>query len=209
MMDLDMPMHGQMNAPWYMGHWEWIELGVFWIAALIVIALLLVFLNRPTRARESPLKVPLSGWRAWPETRLIMLGLPLELLWETAQFPLYDVWHQNDWGYILYGLAHCTFGDLLILLAAYEIVALLRRNRGWYLTHAVSGAVLFTLLGAGYTIYSEILNVRIKGTWGYTELMPLVPGIDIGGMPLLQWLLIPPILLWLMRQTSLLRTSSR
>lgn len=207
-MDLDMPMRHHMNAPWYMGDWERIELGLFWIAALIVIALLFVFLNRRTRTRESPATVPLSGWRAWPETRLIMLGLPLELLWETAQFPLYDVWHQNDWGYILYGLAHCTIGDLLILLAAYELVALLRRHRDWFQVNVVAGGSLFTLLGAGYTVYSEIMNVRIKGTWGYTELMPLVPGIDIGGMPLLQWLLIPPILLWLMRQTSLHRTTS-
>jgi hypothetical protein len=84
MMDLDMPMHHGMNAPWYMGHWEWIELGVFWVAALTVIALLFVFLGRRTRAPKPPVTVPLAGWRAWPETRLIMIGLPLELLWETA-----------------------------------------------------------------------------------------------------------------------------
>lgn len=205
-MDLDMPMRHHMNAPWYMGHLEWIELGVFWIAALIVITLLLVFLSRQARVRKPPLTAPLSGWRAWPETRLIMLGLPLELLWEMAQFPLYDVWHQNDWGYILYGLAHCTLGDLLILLVAYEMVALLRRHRGWFLTNVASGGVLFTLLGVGHTVYSEIMNVRIKGTWGYTDLMPRVPILDIGGMPLLQWLLIPPVLLWLMRQMTAARS---
>lgn len=58
--------------------------------------------------------------------------------------------------------------------------------------------VLFTVLGLTYTIFSEILNTRIKGTWGYTELMPIVPVIEIGGMPFLQWLLIPPILIWFM-----------
>lgn len=207
-MDFDMPMHDHMNAPWYMGRWEWIELGFFWIAALIVVTLLLVVLSRQVPARKSPVTVPLSGWRAWPETRLIMLGLPLELLWETAQFPLYDVWHQNDWGYILYGLAHCTMGDSLILLVAYEIVALWRRRRDWFLDNVASGGALFTLLGAGYTVYSEVMNVRIKGTWGYTDLMPVVPILDIGGMPLLQWLLIPPILLWLMRQVAIARSAT-
>ena len=49
------------------------------------------------------------------------------------------------------------------------------------------------------------MNVRIKGTWGYTELMPIVPGVEIGGTPFMQWLLIPPILLWLMRLTWLAR----
>ena len=64
--------------------------------------------------------------------------------------------------------------------------------------------VPFTLTGVGYTIYSEIANVRIKGTCGYTDLMPIVPIVEIGGTPFLQWLLIPPVLLALM---CLLRTT--
>ncbi len=194
-------MHDIMNPPWPMGQWEWLELTLFWVAAIVVIAMLAVLLAR-RRPRRQPLVTLARGWRSWPEVRLIMLALPLELLWEIAQFPLYDVWHQKDWGYILYGLAHCTLGDLLILLVLYELVALLNRNRHWYANNVVASGLLFTLLGAGYTVYSEIMNVRIKGTWGYTELMPIVPVIDIGGMPFLQWLLVPPVLLWLMRQTA-------
>ena len=187
-----------------MGRWEWLELTLFWVAAIVVIAMLTVLLAR-RQPRRQPIVALVRGWRDWPEIKLVMLALPLELLWETAQFPLYDVWHQKDWGYILYGLAHCTLGDLLILLVSYELVALLNRNRHWYVNNVVASGVLFTLLGTGYTVYSEIMNVRIKGTWGYTELMPIVPVIDIGGMPFLQWLLIPPVLLWLMRQTAFTR----
>ncbi|HED17702.1 MAG TPA: hypothetical protein ENI64_12930 [Gammaproteobacteria bacterium] len=194
-----MPMPDQMNMPWYMGRIEWLEMAVFWLA---VIAVLIVFLASLPVSRTRT-KKPVSGWRDWPEVKLVMLALPLELLWELAQFPLYDVWHQNDWGYILYGLAHCTLGDLLILLVLYEVIALLNRNRSWYAINRVATrGSLFTLLGAGYTVYSEIMNVRIKGTWGYTEQMPLLPIVDIGGMPFLQWLLIPPLLLWLMRMTD-------
>mgnify|MGYP001171409561 CR=1 FL=1 len=72
-------------------------------------------------------------------------------------------------------------------------------GRDWYLRHPVSGGALFTLLGLGYTIYSEYYNVRIQSTWGYTEHMPIVPGIEIGGTPFLQWLLIPFVLVSLMR----------
>jgi hypothetical protein len=78
-------------------------------------------------------------------------------------------------------------------------VALLNRNRRWIEDHILLNGVLFTLAGLGYTIYSEIANVRIKGTWGYTDLMPIVPVVEIGGTPFLQWLLIPPVLLGLMR----------
>lgn len=141
-----------------------------------------------------------------PELQLLRFALPLELLWEIAQFPLYDVWHQEKWSYILYGLAHCTLGDLLILLATYELVALLAGGRAWYRSRPNTGSLLFTLLGAAYTVYSELMNVRIKGTWGYTELMPIVPLLHIGVTPFLQWLLIPPILIWLMRQFADNRT---
>lgn len=142
--------------------------------------------------------VPLSSLDL-PEIRLIILALPLQLLWEIAQFPLYTVWHQNNWGYILYGLAHRTLGELVILLILYELTAVIRRDRYWYLHSAFTSGILFTVAGVAYTVYSEIHNVRIKGTWGYTDLMHIVPVLNIGGTPFLQWLLIPPILLWLMR----------
>ena len=196
-MPMQMPDH--MNVPWPMGVIERLEMTFFWIAAVVVVVVLITSIAKSGGARKR-IVVSTRGWRTWPEVNLLLFALPLELLWETAQFPLYDVWHQNDWGYILYGLAHCTLGDLLILIVVYEVIALINRNRAWYATNQVlAGGALFTLLGAGYTIYSEIMNVRVKGTWGYTELMPLIPGIEVGAMPFLQWILIPPVLLWFMR----------
>jgi hypothetical protein len=174
-----------------MGHLAWAELGLFVLLSLLVALAALLALRRP---RPAP-----GSWLDLPEMRLITLALPLHLLWEVAQFPLYTIWHQNDWSYILYGLAHCTLGDLLIVLLLYELVALLRQDRRWYLRSVVGSGALFTAGGVAYTVFSEIFNVRIKGTWGYTELMPMVAVANIGGTPFLQWLLIPPILLWLMR----------
>ncbi|GMQ89262.1 MAG: hypothetical protein BMS9Abin09_0728 [Gammaproteobacteria bacterium] len=209
-----MPMHDQMNAPWMMGGSEWLMLTLFWVLSAVVIALVIITWLPKWRATVTPkVTQPFflkASWRSIPEVQLAMLGLPLSLLWEIAQFPLYTVWHQNDWGYILYGLAHCTLGDVLILLAIYEVVALLNTNRHWVVESRsifVSG-LIFTLAGVGYTIFSEITNVRIKGTWGYTELMPIVPFFRIGGMPFLQWLLIPPVLLWLMRLLGTEKKSS-
>ena len=186
-----------------MGHLEWLELGLFTLFSVFILTLLTGcrWSRRIVPAVE--LKPPPPGrsefWRSIPEFKLLVLALPLQLLWEVAQFPLYTVWHEGEWSYIMYGLAHCTFGDLLILLVAYWLVALLNRNRHWYRSNILANGVLFTLLGLGYTIYSEIVNVSIKGNWDYTELMPIVPVIEIGGMPFMQWVLVPPVLLWLMR----------
>ena len=194
-----MPMH----PPWYMGYQEWLELAFFGLLVVITLALLTrCWLRRPASSTPTVSTRPALPQRKWfsiPELQLLMFSLPLELLWEVAQFPLYTVWHEGDWSYILYGLAHCTLGDLLILLVTYWVVSLLNRSRYWYQSNILVNGVLFTLLSLGYTIYSEIMNVSIKGTWDYTELMPIVPVIEIGGMPFLQWVLVPPVVLWLMR----------
>lgn len=201
-------MHTTRYTPWHMGYPEWLELGSF---ALLVLAVL-VLLSRCRRLKpavkpESAPPIQIKNWRSTPEIQLIMLALPLELLWEIAQFPLYKVWQEGDWSYILYGLAHCTLGDLLILLIVYWFVALLNRDRYWYRSSILLNGLLFTALGVAYTIYSETINVRVRGTWDYTELMPIVPIIDIGGMPFLQWLLIPPVILWLLRTIIIARIS--
>jgi len=192
-----------MHPPWYMGYQEWLELAIFGLLAVITLALLTQCrLHRPASSTPDISTRPALSRRKWlaiPELQLLMFSLPLQLLWEVAQFPLYTVWQEGDWSYILYGLAHCTLGDLLILLVIYWFVSLLNRSRYWYRSNILVNGFLFTLLGLGYTIYSEIMNVSIKGNWGYTELMPIVPVIEIGGMPFLQWVLVPPVVLWLMR----------
>ena len=53
------------------------------------------------------------------------------------------------------------------------------------------------LLGVGYTIYSEWVNVSVRASWAYSELMPIVPVIGTGLAPLLQWFVIPTVALWL------------
>jgi hypothetical protein len=132
--------------------------------------------------KKNSISWQIQSWKKTPELLLLTLALPLQ-----------------DWSYILYGLIHCTLGDLLILLSVFWLISLLNRSRRWIFSPTLINIVLFTALGLGYTVFSEIINTRIKGTWGYTELMPIVPVIEIGGMPFLQWLLIPPVLIWLMQ----------
>lgn len=192
-----------MHPTWFMGYQEWFELAIFGLLAVIALALLkqcrFSRSASPSSAIHTLPQLQQRKWLSIPELQLVMFGLPLELLWEIAQFPIYTVWHEGDWGYIIYGLVHCTLGDLLILLVAYWLVALFNHNRYWYRSNVLANGFLFILIGLGFTIYSEIVNVRIMGTWDYTELMPIIPVIEIGGMPFMQWVLVPPILLWLMR----------
>lgn len=196
---MDTSMHSPVQLNWF----ESLEIGLFFFLVLFFLNYIIRLCTRTSSSDNKPKinidTVTTPRWQKTPEYILLLLALPLQLLWEIAQFPLYTVWHEGDWSYILYGLIHCTLGDLLILLSIFWFVSLLNRSRYWVFSLSMPNVVLFTGSGLGYTIFSEILNTRIKGTWGYTELMPIVPVIEVGGMPFLQWLLIPPVLLWLMQ----------
>lgn len=50
------------------------------------------------------------------------------------------------------------------------------------------------------TIVMERLATQVLHRWAYAETMPLVPILGIGLSPLLQWLLLPPLVLWFVRQ---------
>ena len=51
-------------------------------------------------------------------------------------------------------------------------------------------AVTTSISGVGFTAYSEHLNTA-RGTWTYSDLMPVLPGTAIGLAPLAQWIVIP------------------
>ena len=56
--------------------------------------------------------------------------------------------------------------------------------------------------------FSEWLNLVIRKSWQYSELMPVVPIVDVGLSPLLQWVLLPPASLWVARRIAVNPKSS-
>lgn len=53
--------------------------------------------------------------------------------------------------------------------------------------------VLTVAFGLAYAVFSEWLNVAVRKSWAYSEMMPVVPGIDTGLSSLAQWLTIPVV----------------
>ncbi len=52
-------------------------------------------------------------------------------------------------------------------------------------------AVAAISVGLTYTAFSEWLNVYVRHSWTYAELMPIIPGTGIGLSPILQWIVVP------------------
>lgn len=124
----------------------------------------------------------------------ILLG---NLLWETAQLPLYTLWRTGTPATITAAVLHCTAGDLIIATVALVAALILHGDARWPRAGCISVITVTAFFGVGYTVYSEYMNAVVRHNWTYTEAMPRLPGIGTGLSPLTQWLVIPPLaLLW-------------
>ena len=137
-----------------------------------------------------------SAWRCG--ARWAALAAVLNVIWELAQLPLYTIYETGTPSWIAFAVAHCTAGDVLIALACYGAAALATRSLRWPLERPMAGGGTATLAGLGYTAFSEWLNVSVRGAWEYAAAMPTIYGIGVA--PLLQWLLIPPLMVFLVRR---------
>lgn len=129
--------------------------------------------------------------------RYFSVIIPANLVWEFAHMPLYTIWTEGTWGEIVFAAVHCTGGDILIAMSSL-ILALMLSGRGWPFVAATRSAVtvLTLLFGLGYTLFSEWLNIVIREAWAYSELMPIIPVLNAGLSPVLQWIVIPLAAFW-------------
>lgn len=121
-----------------------------------------------------------------------VLAFALNLLWEIAQIRLYTIWLAADRMSIAWALLHCTLGDVVIALALFAMAGVLLRCADWPALRPWTGGAIVVLGAMIYTAWSEWFNVYRVASWGYTASMPMVFGIGLA--PLLQWLILPPVM---------------
>lgn len=135
-------------------------------------------------------------WYAHKESWSFILGSYLprlalaSLAWEILQLPLYTIWEEGSPGWIAFAVAHCTAGDILIGGAALLLALILSRAGEPAAWPAGRIGTFMLLLAVFYTVLSERINVAL-GNWAYSERMPILPGVEVGIAPLLQWLVVP------------------
>jgi len=113
------------------------------------------------------------------------------LIWEFAHVPLYTLWETGSAGEIVFAAVHCTGGDILIALSTVMLALFIVGSPAWPAVRTGRVVVLTVTLGLGYTVFSEWLNIEVRQAWAYRNLMPVIPVIDAGLSPVLQWIIIP------------------
>ena len=137
-----------------------------------------------------------------PEFNVAFFALLLNFPWEILQGPLFEGMANAPHWIIVKVCSWATLGDALIMLVAYWLVAAQARSRHWMMSPTNFQLLLFVTVGVVITVMIEWLALRGLwfGEWKYSPLMPVIPGIGVGLSPLLQWIALPPLAVWLVRR---------
>ncbi len=133
-----------------------------------------------------------------PELILCFFTFFLNFFWEVVHTYFYTL-KESSFNTMLYGWLHCTLGDVMITLASFWLVSLVSRSRRWLLSLNKMNYLCFIMIGAVYTVFSEWANVQVFKSWGYNETMPIIPLTGIGLTPVLQWIVVPSVVIFLAR----------
>ena len=123
---------------------------------------------------------------------LLVITLPLNFVWELAQMPLYE--EQGDW---LAFAVHCiipSLGDGVIVLMIFGVGWLALRRMDWFARPGLTGYGLMLVTGFLIAVLIEWGAVYVLDRWRYAASMPILPGLGIGLSPVLQMLILPPVI---------------
>ena len=121
------------------------------------------------------------------------LAFALNLAWEIAHVRLYTIWAEADRASVAWALLHCSLGDVVIALAMFALAGIVLWRADWPASRPWTGSAIVVIGAMAFTAWSEWYNVYRTGAWGYTSDMPMIFGIGLS--PLLQWLILPPVIL--------------
>jgi hypothetical protein len=138
---------------------------------------------------------------AAPETNLFLFAFLLNFVYEVWQAPYYEFYNSPSLAAKINDLTHCSFGDGIIILFSSWVVSVLVRSRDWVLHPTLKSTVLFTSIGLIYTLAIETYRVNVSKVYGVPVLA--VPILGMSALALIQWIVLPPFILYLARRHML------
>lgn len=141
-------------------------------------------------------KTPRRLWYQ-PWAALALFSALLNVVWELVAMSFYETRTTVVGGA---GIGLClvaALGDVGITIGSYAAAATIT-TREWLYRHALVPFATYLAVGLVMTTAFEYVNVHVLHRWNYGPQMRTVAGIGV--LPLLQWLVLPPIVLWLARR---------
>ena len=112
--------------------------------------------------------------------------------WELAQAPLYI--GTGNFRDMLWHCFRAALGDGVLVLAIFATGLAVARRSDWIEQPGVPGYLVMLIAGLIIAVGVEWVAVHVAQRWSYTDRMPLLPGLEVGVVPILQMLLLPPLI---------------
>jgi hypothetical protein len=138
---------------------------------------------------------------AAPETNLFLFAFLLNFVYEVWQAPYYTFYNSPTLAEKIRDLTHCTFGDGVIILMCYWVVSAIARTRYWILQPTWQLTAMLTSIGLIITLLYETYRVNVTRAYGVPVLA--VPGLGMSWLAVLQWVVLPPVVIYLARRHML------
>ena len=119
---------------------------------------------------------------------MAVISFILNEVWELLQMPLYSNAFYNL-GHVVF----CTLGalaDMIMVLLLYVCFGFIYKNPFWIWQSNWFKIFVVMLTGAVGAVLSEKRHLKI-GSWAYDQSMPIVPFVNVGLSPVLQFFLLP------------------
>ncbi len=134
-----------------------------------------------------------------PEVNVVLFALLLHIPWEFWQVPFFEGMARAPHWAAVKVCTRAAAGDALIAVLAFLVVAAGARSRTWILRPSWRSVAAYLAAGLVVTVAIERVSTA-WGRWTYGEAMPIVPVLEVGLLPVLQWLVLPPLTVWFVRR---------
>lgn len=139
-----------------------------------------------------------AGDATWPRYQpwlaLALFSLLVNFAWEVLVPPFYALHAAAPHSITVLACLRSSFGDAGITIASYAAVAAIGTRR-WINDATPRMIAGYLACGVGATIALEYISVYRLSRWSYSSIMPTIGGIGV--VPLVQWLVLPLVVLWL------------
>lgn len=134
----------------------------------------------------------------WLITTIYVVAFLLHFVWEMWQIPFYAEMTDADHWQALKLCTQATLGDGVIALLAFFLAVLISGGDiFWQRRNLLIAWSVYLLSGLLITVALEHIATNVLYRWQYSELMPILPYLHVGLMPMLQWLVLPPLTVWI------------
>lgn len=130
---------------------------------------------------------------------LAVLAWPINFAWEMAQAYLYasmGTVREATWQCLV-----ASVWDVAIVLAIAAVTSLVFGSTAWLAERRPAAFAVAALIGAAVAVVIEWRALGLE-RWAYGSRMPVIPGLNVGIVPILQMVLLPAVIFLLARTTS-------